>query len=83
VRGGLNLKQNGIIIVVLFKPWVIFCDRAILLMAPTRKLRFPEQENVSTTLAPTDARVIPDTVDGTAPLTLTNASRHLAKMVSK
>jgi len=40
-------------------------------------------ENVSTTLALTDARVIPDTVDGTALLTLTNATRHLAKMVSK
>lgn len=92
VSGGLNLKQKWNYI-VLFVPWVIFYDRTILLMALTRKVRFSDgkndqnvlfaQENVSTTLALTDARVIPDTVDGTALLTLTNATRHLAKMVSK
>ena len=38
---------------------------------------------MSTSLALTDARVIPDTVDGTALLTLMTASHHLAKTVSK
>ena len=64
-------------------PWVIFYDCIILIKALTCMLRLLAQENVSTTLAPTNARVIPDTVDGTAPLTLTNASRHLVRMVSK
>ena len=38
-------------------------------MALTPKLQFLAQENVSITLVHTDARVIPDTVDGTALLT--------------
>lgn len=52
-------------------------------MALTRKLQFLAQENVSITLVHTDARVMPDTVDGTALLTSMTASHHLAKTVSK
>ena len=80
VYGDLKITWNH---TALFMPWVILYDRRIFVMAVTRKLRFLAQENVSTTLVPTDVRVILDTVDGTAPLILTSASHHLAKMVSK